>query len=58
MMTSVNHTRQGVLCPEQLAQARNLAGATLRDGTKLSEDNWEAEFEEWRKKQEEQAGDD
>jgi uncharacterized protein YjbI with pentapeptide repeats len=38
---------------EQLAQATTLAGATLPDGTKLSEDNWEAEFEEWRKKQEE-----
>jgi hypothetical protein len=32
-----------------------LAGATLPDGTKLSEDNWKAEFEEWRRKQEGQA---
>jgi hypothetical protein len=42
----------------QLAQAKSLAGATLPDGTKLSEDNWQAEFEEWRKKQEEQESDD
>jgi uncharacterized protein YjbI with pentapeptide repeats len=35
---------------EQLTQAQSLAGATLPDGTKLSEDNWEAEFEEWRRK--------
>jgi hypothetical protein len=29
----------------------------LPDGTKLSEDNWEAEFEEWREKQEKPAND-
>lgn len=34
----------------QLAQAELLAGATLPNGTNLSEENWEAEFEEWRKK--------
>jgi hypothetical protein len=38
---------------DQLAQAESLAGATLPDGTKLSEENWEAEFEEWREKHEE-----
>lgn len=38
---------------EQLAQAASLQGATLPDGTKLSEENWQAEFEEWREKQEE-----
>ena len=43
--------------PNQLAQAQSLAGATLPDGTKLSEDNWRAEFEEWRRKQEKQRGD-
>jgi uncharacterized protein YjbI with pentapeptide repeats len=41
---------------EQLAKAVSLRGVTLPDGTKLSEDNWEAEFEEWRNKQEEQEG--
>ena len=42
---------------EQLAQAKSLGGATLPDGTKLSKDNWPAEFEEWRKEQEEQESD-
>ena len=42
---------------EQLVQAQSLAGATLPDGTVLSKDNWRAEFEEWRKKQEEQDQD-
>jgi uncharacterized protein YjbI with pentapeptide repeats len=42
---------------EQLAEAKSLAGATLPDGAKLSEENWEAEFEDWRKKQEEGEGD-
>jgi len=37
---------------DQLAQAKTLARATLPDGTKLSDDNWQAEFEEWREKQE------
>jgi hypothetical protein len=40
---------------KQLAQAWSFAGATLPDDNKLSEDNWAAEFEEWRKKQEERA---
>jgi hypothetical protein len=39
----------------QLAQAKSLAGATLPDGTGLSVEHWRAEFEEWRKKQEEQG---
>jgi uncharacterized protein YjbI with pentapeptide repeats len=33
---------------EQLAQAQSLAGATLCDGTQLSQDNWKAELEQWR----------
>jgi hypothetical protein len=41
---------------EQLKEALTLAGAILPDGTQLSEDNWEAEFEEWREKQEELEG--
>jgi hypothetical protein len=40
--------RRSSLTAEQAAQARSLAGATLPDGTTLSDDNWEAEFEEWR----------
>jgi hypothetical protein len=39
----------------QLYQAENLEGATLPDGNTLSEDNWKAEFEEWRRKQEARA---
>lgn len=35
-----------------------LAGATLSDGTRLGDDNQEAEFEEWRKNQEDQESDD
>jgi hypothetical protein len=46
------------LRPRELAEATKLNSATLPDGTKLSEDNWEAEFEEWREKQEEQDEDD
>jgi hypothetical protein len=38
---------------DELAKAMSLEGATLPDGTKLSEDNWEAECEEWRENQEE-----
>ena len=38
---------------EQLAQAESLKGAILPDGTKLSPDAWSAEFEGWRKTQEE-----
>jgi hypothetical protein len=41
---------------DQLAQATTLARATLPDGTKLGDDNWQAEFEEWREKQEAEAG--
>jgi uncharacterized protein YjbI with pentapeptide repeats len=37
---------------EQLGQAASLAGTIPPDGTELSEDNWHAEFEEWREKQE------
>jgi len=37
---------------EQLAQAKSLAGTTLPDGTELSEYDWQAEFEGWRRKQE------
>jgi len=43
---------------DQLSEAKSLAGATLPDGVKLSEDDWQAEFEEWRRKQEEQKSDD
>ncbi|MFW6116253.1 MAG: pentapeptide repeat-containing protein [bacterium] len=47
---------------EQLARARSLEGAILTDGKKLgpwlvSGYSWQAEFEEWRKKQEEQESD-
>lgn len=38
---------------EQLAQASYLALAILPDGTALSEDNWEAEFEDWLTRQKE-----
>lgn len=37
----------------QLERAISLSGATLPDGTELSEDNWRAEFEEWRSRQKE-----
>lgn len=40
---------------EQLAQAKSLKGTVLPEGTELSADNWQAEFEEWRKKQKEQV---
>ena len=43
------------LCPRFLRArggAETLAGATMRDGTRLSEDNWQGEFEEWRERQE------
>jgi uncharacterized protein YjbI with pentapeptide repeats len=40
---------------EQLGQSKSLARATLPDDTKLSEDNWQAEFEEWHKKLEERV---
>lgn len=39
------------LVASQLSEAWILAGVTLPDGTKLSEDNWRAEFEEWRREQ-------
>ncbi len=38
---------------EQLSHADSLMGTVLPDGTKLSEGNWEAEFEEWQDGQEE-----
>jgi len=55
---TLRHTdlERALLDVSQLTQARSLAGATLPDGTKLSEDNWRAEFEDWRRKQEERAG--
>lgn len=37
---------------QQLCEADSLKGATLPDGKILSFDRWQAEFEEWRKKQE------
>lgn len=40
---------------ERLAQSYSLARATLPNGANLSEDNWEVEFEAWRKGQEEQG---
>jgi hypothetical protein len=40
---------------KQLAEARTLEYATLPEGTELSGDNWKAEFEEWRQKQEAEA---
>jgi hypothetical protein len=40
---------------EQLALADPLAGTVLPDGTRLSEENWKVEFEEWQRKQEEPA---
>jgi len=43
---------------QQLASAKCLAGATLPDDTKLSEHNWQAEFQAWRKKHEEPQPDD
>ena len=41
---------EAVVLGEQLGKAESLAGASLPDGTELSEDAWQAEFEEWRKK--------
>jgi uncharacterized protein YjbI with pentapeptide repeats len=43
--------RSAFVTADQLAQACSLRETILRDGTKLSEDNWEAEFEEWQRKQ-------
>jgi uncharacterized protein YjbI with pentapeptide repeats len=40
---------------EQLAEAVSLRGATLPDGTRLSGEEWEAKFKDWRKKQQEQG---
>jgi len=42
--------------PEQLAATVDLCGTTLRDGFTLSEDNWQADFEEWRQKREADVG--
>jgi uncharacterized protein YjbI with pentapeptide repeats/uncharacterized membrane protein YqjE len=36
---------------KRLVQAKSLKGTTLPDGTKLSEENWQAEFEKWRDEQ-------
>jgi hypothetical protein len=49
--------REAQVTAKQLDQAKSLRAATLPDGTKLSEDNWEAEFEEWRQQQEEKEND-
>jgi uncharacterized protein YjbI with pentapeptide repeats len=56
-MASLSHTslRDASIEPSRLAPARTLAGATLPNGTKLSEDNWKAEFEEWRAQRKEPA---
>ena len=45
--------KEAKLTAEQLTQAVCLAGVILPDGTELSQDNWQAEFEEWRGKHEE-----
>jgi uncharacterized protein YjbI with pentapeptide repeats len=50
--------KDAMVAAEQLARAASLAGATLPDGTRLSEANWRAEFEAWRRKQEERESDD
>jgi hypothetical protein len=47
-MATIGHSMR---CPNSnsspllLSSAADLCGATLSDGTKLSEDNWEAKFE-------------
>jgi hypothetical protein len=38
---------------QQLCEADSLKGATLPDGKILSFDRWQADFQEWREKQEE-----
>ncbi len=45
-----------VITAEQLARAHSLRGTTLHDGTQISAEDWEAEFEAWREKQEGATG--
>jgi uncharacterized protein YjbI with pentapeptide repeats len=40
-----------VVASARLAEVSSLAGAVLPDGRKLSEDNWKAEFANWRRQQ-------